>query len=363
MRVYQFITPSQIGGAEVHVLTLCRKLAQRGHHVTVVCPRGRALTRELEDRGFDVWAPRTTGKVDPLTLVRLAARLRRDRADILHAHLSTASLIGSLAARLAGVPSIATVHGLNRRITFMGAQRIIAVSHAVRRHLVAQGMPESRITVIHNGIELERYRQPPDAGPVRIRLALAPGESLIGAVGRLGPEKGHSYLIEAVALLIRRDRLPVRLVIVGEGRSRPALEATTLRCGVSDRVTLVGFQRDVMPYEAALDLFCLPSLKEGLSLSALEAMALAKPVVASRVGGTPEVVVDGETGLLVEPANPEALAQALAGMLRDRERARRMGEAGRARVEALFDLGRSVDRIEALYERMAGGEGLEDTSC
>ena len=363
MRVYQFITPSQIGGAEVHLLALCRKLAQRGHHVTVVCPRGRALTRELADRGFDVWAPRTTGKVDPLTLVRLAARLRRDRADVLHAHLSTASLIGSLAARLAGVPSIVTVHGLNRRTAFMCAQRIIAVSHAVCRHLVAQGIPESRIAVIHNGIELERYRRPPDAGLVRARLGLTPGESLIGAVGRLGPEKGHSYLIEAAALLIRRDRLPVRLVIVGEGRNRPVLEATTLRCGIAGRVTLVGFQRDVMPYEAALDLFCLPSLKEGLSLSALEAMALAKPVVASRVGGTPEVVVDGETGLLVEPADPEALAQALAGMLRDRERAQRMGEAGRARVEALFDLDHSVDRIEALYEQVARGERPEDTSC
>lgn len=352
MRVYQFITPSQIGGAEVHVLTLCRKLVTRGHRVTVVCPRGRTLTRELQERDFDVWAPRTTGKVDPLTLVRLAARLRRDHADILHTHLSSAGLIGSLAARLAGVPAVATVHGLNRRTAFMYAQHIIAISHAVGQHLVAQGMPEARITVIHNGIELERYREAPDADAVRARLGLALGESLIGAVGRLAPEKGHSYLIEAAALLTKRDRLPVRLVIVGEGRSQQMLAATALRCGIADRVTLVGFQRDVRPYEAALDLFCLPSLKEGLSLSALEAMALSKPVVASRVGGTPEVVVDGETGFLVEPANPEALAQALGEMLRNADRARRMGEAGRARVEALFDLDRSVDRIEELYERM-----------
>jgi glycosyltransferase involved in cell wall biosynthesis len=360
VRVYQFITPSQIGGAEVHVMTLCRKLAERGHGVTVVCPRGRALTRELEDRGFDVWAPRTTGKVDPVTLVRLAARLRRDRVAVLHTHLSTASLIGGLAARWARVPAVATVHGLNTRTAFAYARRIIAVSHAVCEHLVAQGMPVSRISVIYNGIELDRYREPPDAGLVRARMGLAPGESLIGAVGRLGPEKGHSYLIEAMALLIKREGLQARLLIVGEGRNRPVLLQTARRCGIADRVTLMGFQRDVMPYEAALDLFCLPSLKEGLSLSALEAMALSKPVIASRVGGTPEVVADGETGLLVEPANPEALARALSELLRDRERAQRMGAAGRARVERLFDLERSVDQVEEVYRRLVGGDRRDD---
>ncbi|UCH34508.1 MAG: glycosyltransferase family 4 protein [Armatimonadota bacterium] len=355
MRVYQFITPSQIGGAEVHVLTLSRKLIERGHRVTVVCPRGRALTQELRQRGFDVWAPRTTGKLDPVTLQRLAGRLRRDRADVLHTHLSTASLIGSFAARLAGVPAVATVHGLNSRTCFMHARRIIAVSHAVRRHLAAQSVPGERISVIYNGIELARYRDAPDPRLQRAVLGVVDGEMLIGAVGRLGPEKGHSYLIEAAAILVQRESLPVRMVIVGGGKSRHALEQVARRCGVADRVIFAGFQRDVMPYESALDVFCLPSLKEGLSLSALEAMALSKPVVASRVGGTPEVVADGETGLLVEPANPAALAQALSELIRDPQRARAMGQAGRARVERLFDLETVVGQIEDVYRELAGG--------
>jgi len=354
VRVYQFITPSQIGGAEVHVLTLCRKLADRGHEVTAVCPRGRALTEELRRRGIKLWAPRTTGKLDPVTLLRLAARLRRERVDVLHAHLSTASLLGSIGARLAGVPAVTTVHGLNRRTCFMYAHRIIAVSCAVRQHLAHQGVPESRIQVIYNGVELARYHQPPDPRPLRDQLDIPSRDLLIGAVGRLGPEKGHSYLIEATALLVARESLPVRLLIVGEGRNRHGLEQTARRCGIADRVMLPGFQRDVIPYQAALDIFCLPSLKEGLSLSALEAMALGKPVIASRVGGTPEVVVDGETGLLVEPANPEALAQALAALLRDPRRAHSMGAAGRARVERLFDLERTVDQIEELYRGVAG---------
>jgi glycosyltransferase involved in cell wall biosynthesis len=362
MHIYQFITPSQIGGAEVHVMALCRRLAERGHDVTLVCPRGRLLTEELPRSCANLWTPRTTGKVDPLTLMRLAARLRRDRADILHTHLSTASLIGSIAARLARVPAVATVHGLNSRTCFMHAHRIIAVSHAVRRHLLAQGLPESRIKVIYNGIDFGRYQRGPDIAKLRAQLGAARGDMLIGAVGRLGPEKGHAHLIEAVALLIQRESLPVRLLLVGDGRSRQTLEQLARQRGIADRVTFAGFQTDVMPYEAVLDIFCLPSLKEGLSLSALEAMALGKPVVASRVGGTPEVVAEGQTGLLVEPGNPWALAQALAALLRDPVRAQAMGEAGRARVARWFDLDRMVDEIEALYYELTAPVPSQSTS-
>ena len=354
MRVYQFITPSQIGGAEVHVIALCRKLAARGHHVTAVCPRGRPLVTELRHHGIDLWAPRTTGKFDPLTLARLAARLRRDRVDVLHTHLSTGSLIGSLAARLAGVPAVATVHGLNRRTCFNYARRVIAISQAVRRNLIEQGLPDSRVTVIYNGVEWQRYREVPHAGALRAELGFSADDLVIGAVGRLGPEKGHFYLIEATALAARAG-LPLRLLIVGEGRQRQVLEDTAHRCGIAERVTFAGFQRDVRPYQAAMDIFCLPSLKEGLSLSALEAMAVGKPVIASRVGGTPEVVIEGESGMLVEAANATALAEAILALARDPQRARRMGEAGRVRVERYFDLERMVDQIEEVYGQMAAG--------
>lgn len=355
MRVYQFITPTQIGGAELHLVALCRKLAARGHRITAICPRGRPLVGELRRHGIDAWTPRTTGKIDPLTLARLAVRLRRDRVDVLHTHLSTASIVGGLAARLAGVPAVASVHGLNRRTCFNYSPRIIAISEAVRRHLTEQGLPDSRITVIHNGVDLERYRQAPDAGVVRAELGFSADEFVIGAVGRLWPEKGHIYLIEALALAARAG-LSARLLIVGEGRRRQMLAQAAGRFGVADRVALVGFQRDVRPYQAAMDICCLPSLKEGLSLSALEAMALGKPVIASRAGGTPEVVVEGETGILVEPASAAALAEAILALARDRPRARRMGEAGRVRVQRHFDLERTVDRIEELYRQVAGSK-------
>jgi glycosyltransferase involved in cell wall biosynthesis len=355
MRIVQFITPSQIGGAEVHVLSLAARLRRRGHEVTVVCPRGRALERELRARGLPLWAPRTTGKFDPATLLRLAGRLRRWRADVLHTHLSTASLLGSLAARLVGVPAIATVHGLNTRTCFRFAGRLIAVSQAVKQHLVAQGVPADRIRVIYNGIDLplgpKAARRDLAAGMMRLSQAV-----VVGTVGRLGPEKGHRYLLEAVAELARRRELPpIQVLIVGEGRELVALRALAARLGIAERVTFAGFQRDVWPYLAAMDVFVLPSLKEGLSLSALEAMALGKPVVASRVGGTPEVVEDGVTGMLGPPRDGSALAEALASLLGRRQAMAEMGKAGRQRVAERFDAERMANQIEHLYREAAEG--------
>ena len=242
LRIVQYITPSQIGGAEVHVTALADRLRARGHEVAVVCPRGRPLVAELVARGLRVRTPRTIGKLDPVTLARLVGWLGRDRAQVIHTHLSTASLLGSLAARIRGIPAVATVHGLNTRTCFNWAHAIIAVSNAVKQHLVAQGM--------------------------------------------------------------------------------------------------------------AADLFVLPSIQEGLSLSALEAMALGKPVVACRVGGTPEVVVDGETGVLVSPGRPEELAGALERLLEGPDRARAMGAAGRRRVREAFDFEQMVSKIEEVYRRV-----------
>jgi glycosyltransferase involved in cell wall biosynthesis len=352
MRIVQFITPSQIGGAEVHVLSLAARLLRRGHDVTVICPRGRDLERELRARDLPLWAPRTTGKFDPVTLIRLARRLRSWRADVLHTHLSTASLLGSLAARLAGVPAIATVHGLNSKTCFQCADRLIAVSQAVKQHLTAQGVSPDRIRVIYNGIDLPADVHTPQPD---LRQRVAPASAVVfGTVGRLGPEKGHRYLLEAAAQLSRRAGLPpVHVLIVGQGREEAPLRALAQRLGIGDRVTFAGFQREVWPYLAIMEVFVLPSLKEGLSLSALEAMALGKPVVASRVGGTPEVVEDGETGMLVPPSDASALAEALASLVRSPEAMERMGHAGRQRVAERFGAERMASEIEEVYREVA----------
>jgi glycosyltransferase involved in cell wall biosynthesis len=350
LRIIQYITPSQIGGAELHVAALSERLRARGHEVLVVCPRGRPLAAELAARGLPTRTPRTAGKLDPVTLARLVRWLRRGRIDVIHTHLSTASLLGSLAAHIAGVRSLATVHGLNTRTCFRFADRIIAVSHAVKRHLVAQGIPDGRVTVIHNGVDLRSLARASSTGCLRQRWGITEEAPLLVTVGRLVPTKGHRDLLQALHLLVQDPRWQeLRLLVVGTGVLLGQLQAEAQQAGLADRVIFTGFQRDVLPFVHAANVFVLPSVQEGLSLSALEAMALGKPVVACRVGGTPEVVADGETGLLVSPGRPEELAAALVRLLMYPEAAERMGALGERRAREMFDLEQMVSRIEAVY--------------
>jgi len=357
LRIMQYITPSHIGGAEVHVATLAEKLRERGHQVTLVCPRGRPLVPELLARGLPVRTPITTGKLDPVMLARLTWWLRRDRVQVIHTHLSTASLLGSWAARLAGIPALATVHGLNTRTCFNYAHAIIAVSNAVKQHLVAQGMAADRITVVHNGVDLRALSRPDESKRVREALALPAGAPVLITVGRLVPAKGHRDLLEAVAMLGQEPRwAELRLLVVGTGALLPQLQREAEGRGLGPRVIFCGFHRDVLPFLQTADVFVLPSIQEGLSLSALEAMALGKPVVACRVGGTPEVVVDGETGLLVAPGEPRELARALGQLLAHPDEARAMGEAGKRRVREAFDLEQMVSKIEQVYRGLIANE-------
>lgn len=356
LRIIQYITPSQIGGAEVHVITLAEKLRERGHQVTVICPRGRLLVAELVGRGIPTRAPRTTGKLDPVMLLRLVRLLRRDGAHLIHTHLSTASLLGSLAARVSGIPSLATVHGLNNRICYNHAHAIIAVSNAVRQHLIAQGLPAERLTVIHNGVDLRAFARPDESPRLRGQWHLPETAPVLVTVGRLAPTKGHADLLHALAALAANSQWrQLRLLVVGAGPLLPHLRRLAEGLGLADRTIFTGFQRDVLPFLQAADIFVLPSIREGLSLSALEAMALEKPVVACRVGGTPEVVVDGETGILVSPGQPAELARALQRLLSHPDQGRAMGAAGQKRVREAFDLEQMVSRIETVYRRLLAG--------
>jgi glycosyltransferase involved in cell wall biosynthesis len=358
LRIVQYITPSQIGGAEVHVATLAEKLRERGHDVTIICPRGRPLVGELISRRLPVWSPATFGKLDPVMLGRLAFWLRRHGVQVIHTHLSTASLIGSWAALMAGTRAVATVHGLNTRTCFNWAEAVIAVSNAVKQHLVSQGLPASRITVIHNGVDLRAMSASDAAAEGRAEWGAKEGAPLLVTVGRLAPTKGHRYLLEAVEMLARNARWrDLRLLIVGTGSLLPQLQREVEDRGLAERVGFCGFHRNVLPFLEMADVFVLPSVQEGLSLSALEAMALGKPVVACRVGGTPEVVVDGETGLLVAPADPAELASALEQLLLNPDLAHDMGMAGQRRVRDAFDLEQMVTKIERLYHTLIASGG------
>ncbi len=347
MRVYEIITPSRIGGAETQVAALTRALREAGDNVTVFCPAGRPFAAYLTEQGLRPVTWKTHGKFDPVTLFRHAAFIRREGIDVVHAHLSTGAWLGSLAAHLAGRPCVATVHGFTSVGWYRGADRLVAVSGAIRDHLVGQGIATEKVVVIPNGIDLTRYTVQPIA-EAKAALGL-PAAPRVGAVGRLSPEKGQDVLLRAWPAV--RQALPdARLVLIGDGKMADPWHALAEELGIAASVEWAGFLADPRAQMAACDVIAVPSRKEGLGLAAVEAMALGRPVAAAAVGGLREVVTP-DSGLLIPPDDPPALADALLRLLATSV------TGGRARAEAAFSLTRQVTELRALFAAVARPTG------
>jgi glycosyltransferase involved in cell wall biosynthesis len=301
------------------------------------------------------------------TLVR---RIRRGRFDLVHTHASKAGILGRLAARLAGVPRIVhTPHGhvftgyAGRRTTDLFVRlerwaatvtdRIVTLTDQEARDHLARGIGRpGQFVSIPSGIDAGTFEKPA-TGPaaVRVALGLPPSARLVGTVGRLTPIKGQRFLVDAFAGLA--PRLPdLYLVLIGDGELAEPLRARARAAGVGDRVRFLGWRDDLPDLLHALDVFVLPSLNEGMGRALVEAMAAGRPIVASRAGGIPEVLADGQAGLLVEPANAGALAEALARVLGDPALAARLAEAARPRAER-YSIGTMLGAIEALYRELA----------
>lgn len=353
------------GGAEEHILTLLRGLDRQRFRAHLVCTPSVAATLG-EDVPADV-------EVTPLTLrhprhvlpaFALARLLRNRRIDVLHSHLFYGSLFASPIGRLCRVPLIVETphvrerwrHGLKGhylvdRLVGRCVDRYIAVSEANRRYLIEdKGLPPRKIFVIRNGCDLGRFDPRREASPaLRESLGFSPADPIVVVVGRLEPQKGHEILLQAMTV-VRRAFPTVRLVCVGEGGLRAELEARATALDLSAAVRFVGQRGDVPDWFALGDVVVLPSLYEGLPLVAIEALAAGRAMVATAVDGTPEVVVDEETGLTVPPSDPASLAAALTRLLGDPALRLRLGRAGREHVVQGFSDQVQVARTEALYE-------------
>jgi len=372
-RVLHLITTMSVGGAEMHLLELLSGLSRVKYHIELAffkeeAQEARPLKGDFAALGLKVHNLRGQGRLSPGAWWRLAGLLRRGNFDLLHTHLFRADLYGSLAGRFfPGLTVINSVHNPEdfyarpavarlARLAARGQSRTIVISEAVRAHLSRHlGLSPGRMSLIYYGLE-PRQKTGLD---VRAEYGLPAGAPLVGTVGRLSRQKGHLHLIRAMAHVCQE--LPeARLLLVGHDDQglRPALEAEVARCGLGGRVILAGFRREVPDIMASLDVFCLPSLWEGFGLVLLEAMAEGRPVVASRVGSIPEVVVDGRTGRLVEPGDEAGLARALLEVLADRDKALGWGKAGRERQAEHFSRAAMVRATEALYdELLAAGSG------
>ena len=301
----------------------------------------------------------------PAAWWRLYSLLVREQIDVLHAHMPRASVPGAILGRLARVPVVVShEHGsalegkiarpfLDRIIVARLSTVIIAVSEWDRRQLVErERISADRITVLPNGI----VPPPPDGPDVRPGLGAAPGVGLIGAVGRLYPEKGYEDLIRAVALLKRGPRR-VRCVIAGIGPDEPRLRRLISDLDLREDVRLLGRRENVPDLLRALDVAVLCSRREGSPLAMLEYMAGGAPIVATAVGGVPELIDDGVHGVLTRPQDPEALASGIERLLGDRELAGRLGRAARERQRAEYDLDVVIGRLERLYVELYGRSG------
>lgn len=358
------VTPGlRIGGLPRVVETLCRATDRSRFHVSVLCLRhGGPLADELRDGGIPVYNFEAgDGRTSYLTFRRVAKLLRRERVDVLHTHNTEPLLDGVPGALLAGVRRVIhTDHGryFPDKLRYMLAEwilsgfvdKIVGVSEDTVASLVRyEHIPRRKLVVIPNGIDGTPYFAKVDVVAARRGLGIGTSGPVVGVAGRLTPEKGIEYLLHATVHL--RQRFPnLAVLVAGDGDRADHLARLAANLGLSDTVRFLGIRRDIATILGSLDVFVLPSVREGLPMVVLEAMAAALPIVATDVGGVPMAVRHGTNGLLVEPRNPGRLADAVGGLLGDPERLARFGARGRDIFRCEFSGEVMTRRYEALYE-------------
>lgn len=358
-QILQLIRPLRERSISIEVLVLYRRPAE-GPPLHPLVVRARELGAGAE-QALD------PGPWSPAPLNQVRQRIRAGGYQLVHTHEYRGNLIGGWSAWRLGIPSVASVRGYTDRTLALRIYkwldlglalrlftRIVTVSEAVRRQVRRAGYPSWRVLTLHDAVDIAAFS--PDRAQLGIRMREEWGctadHLLVCAVGRLSPEKGHGFLLEALRQVMAA--VPqARLVLVGEGPLRQSLQAQAARSGLDDHVIFAGYRDDVESVITASDLLVMPSLREGFGDPVIEAMALCRPVIASRVGGMVEIVRGGETGLLVPPADPDALAGAIINLLGAPETRKLMGLQGRQVVLQEFSTERLADGLASLYYDLA----------
>jgi len=367
LEVCHFANSTVRAGAEEYMLGVLRHLDRQRFRPSLACPStlidllAPDLPPDVDLFPIHIARPTQIGE-----LRRFSHFLRDRRVQIVHSHQFRASLVASPTASLSGVPvTVETPHireywraGWKEnytvdRIAGHFVTGYIAVSAANKRYLVGEKrLPESKISVIPCGADLRPFTRQQSAGQaLRRELGISPSQPVLLVAGRLEPQKGHRYLLDAMPS-IRGEFPGVVLFCVGEGSLMSELQHHARELGIAEAARFVGYQRNMARWYALADIVVLPSLFEGLPITAIEALASEKPMVATAVDGTPEIVVDGVTGLTVPPRDSTALARAIVRLLREPELRATFGRQGRELVEHSFSIERMVEQIENLYLRL-----------
>ena len=350
-----------LGGAEQVVINLVKNLDKTKFNPMVCCLNDKGkFSDELEREGIKVIALNKRGKIDISIIPKLISVMKKNRIDVVNTHLWGANFWGRIAAKMAAVKVIiATEHNedvwktkahyLLDRLLNRWTDKVIAVSNSVKEFYVnTAGLKADRIKVIHNGVSLSLHPTTCNLQPMRQEFGIQDNETVLALIGRLVPQKGHRYFISAFKQL-STDR-KVRGLIVGSGPLETELRAYAKGIGLNGNLVFTGLRKDIPNLLDVVDILVMPSLREGLPIVALEAMAKNKPVVATDVGGNPEVIIDGKTGILVSPENSIMLALAIKRLIDDKEYAARLGNNGKNRLKEYFSVGKMVKETERLYE-------------
>jgi glycosyltransferase involved in cell wall biosynthesis len=365
VRVVELLATGTNGGAQEHVFGLLTRIDAARYEVHVISLSSGSAVRKLQRHGIPVTV--IDDPDDAIATGAVAALLGDLRPEVIHNHMYRAELVGTRAAIALGEIGrprpfvVSTVHSsrvrseddrAELRILTPRMDRLIAVSRSIVDKLHHEGRDTAPIQLIHNGVDLQRYDHQGPCCTLREEYGLPAEGPIVGVVARLEPEKGHPTLLEAWPLVLAA--VPdATLLVVGEGSRREALEAMSHELGIAGRVVFTGRRDDVPAVTAALDVAVLPSYREALGLTILEAMALSRPVVASNVGGIPEMIEDGVTGLLVPPRDAESLATAIVRLLRDHPLADMLARAGHDLVHERFCIELMVDAVERIYDEGA----------
>jgi glycosyltransferase involved in cell wall biosynthesis len=352
-----------LGGAERFLLDMSEEYDNKKFSVsycTIFSEGDNIFANEIRNRNLNCLELKGSSLLNlPQTVRRLVGFMRRERFDIVHTQLLHASIVGQLAAQIARVPARVITRQytndcyhegnkyLNKLDAYVArkATKVIAISNAVRNDLLEQGVYSNKIELIFNGIRLEPFDNENETSSLREKF---PDKYLLAFVANLNQRKGHEYLLQAMAQLVAKYN-DIHLFLIGEGILRKELEELTAELKLEEHVSFLGYQPDVPTLLKNIDLYVHASVLEPLGIAILEAMAARKCIVATDVGGIPEIVVPGKTGFLVPSKNPDELAKTIIKAINQNEKTKEMGRLGRQRVEDAFSINAIVKQYEKLY--------------
>ncbi|MDD2585675.1 MAG: glycosyltransferase family 4 protein [Syntrophomonadaceae bacterium] len=366
IQILHVIGGGEIGGAEELVLALMHLLDKDKYEPHLVCLCPGPFVQVAQEQEFKASTILMRHRLDVSTIAPLQEYIRTNRINIVHTHGVRANLVARIAAKKEKLPVVTTVHSVLRYdydtwykaafarcITMMTnhhTDKFIAISRAIADEIKTMQVPDEKIAIIHNGLDTSKFTQPRDPDEMKKELGIEPGLPVVTMIARLHPVKGHEYFLQAARKIVDTG-LKAEFLIVGEGFERPKLEKKVRELGLQNKVKMPGYYSPVEDIYALSDLVCVPSLMEGLGMVILEAMYFNVPVVASEVGGIPEIVEHRVNGLLVKPRDYQTLANEIMNVLIDSDLARFLCKNGQATVNN-FTRQKMACQVENIYEEL-----------